>query len=194
MPVSAKPHHKLRGFPAKTLQMFVRLPPALQHLLQECPDPADLLPRLTELGLLTEATRLLAYTLPEREAVWWACMCVEYTAPTDLPIAERAAVEAAKAWVWRPDEAARQEAWTAATISGYHTASGWAALGAAWSHRTPFKQAISGGHGAEKAIALASVRDDRGREQERRHRFIEGGIDIANGGAGRLPATSGRQT
>lgn len=177
---------KLRRFEPALLHRWLRLPPEHQALVEEIGDPERLLWRLRQLGLLSEAVRMLAYALPEREAVWWSCMCVRHTAPS-LPETERIAVEAAEVWVRRPEQAARHEAALAASASGYAAPGAWSALGAAWSQRERLLADLCGGRGAATAVARSVVRHGPGREQERLRRFIRSGVDIGNGGAGRIP-------
>ncbi len=183
MPMPPLQDSKLRDLPTPLLRRWLRLPPDHGALLVKHPGSADLLLRLGERRLFAEAARLLAYALPEREAVWWACMCVEDTGDTSS--AGRQAVEAAEAWVRRADEHTRREAAWAAAAAGYATPGAWAALGAYWAHRTPFTPALCGGRGAEMVIARITARDDPASAAERLRRFIIAGMDIAAGGAGR---------
>ncbi|HYZ63460.1 MAG TPA: hypothetical protein VE650_13500, partial [Acetobacteraceae bacterium] len=103
MPTQALACQKLRSFEPDLWRRWLQLPPPHASLPDEFPEPDALLSHLVELGLLLEATRVLAYGLPEREAVWWSCMCVRHTLPRDPADAEVAAVTAAEAWVRRPD-------------------------------------------------------------------------------------------
>ena len=180
---------KLRRFEPALLHRWLQLPPEHQKLVSEFGEPEHLLWHLRRLELLAEAVRLLAYALPEREAVWWSCMCVRRTAAS-LPDAERGAVEAAEAWVRCPEPAARHEAALAASASGYAAPGAWSALGAAWSQRERLLPDLCGGRGAATAVARAAARDGPERVQERLRRFIQSGVDIGNGGAGRIPDES----
>jgi hypothetical protein len=186
MPGYDAPCPKLRGIEPRLLQHWLRLPEEHHVLLGQPQEPVSLLHQLCDRGLWPEATRLLAYALPEREAVWWSCMCVRHTA-ADLPGSERLAIEAAEAWVRRPEMPQRREAALAASASGYAAAGAWSALGAAWSQRAPLLPDLCGGRGAATAVARAAVRDGAGRRIDRLRRFIRSGVDVANGGAGQLP-------
>lgn len=95
---------KLRTLPRPVLIRRLRLAPDQEHLLDRQTSP--LLDHLCDNNLLTAAARLLAYALPEREAVWWGCMCVGHTA-AQCEEGERRALEAAEAWVWHPGEGHR---------------------------------------------------------------------------------------
>jgi len=190
MTVAARPRHKLHSFPTETLQMFVRLPPARQSLLYEYPDPDDLVVQLTELGLLTETTRLLACTLPEREAVWWGCMCVTHTAPPDSPPIEREALEAAEAWVRQPGAPGCYERALTTAQACNGAPPSWVGLAICWSQRLR-KPNHGAARGVEAAISRAAVRTTPEHRAERLQRFIASGRDIATGGAGRLPPAAG---
>ena len=180
------PCRKLRPFPAELLRYWLQLPQRHQELPDEFDDPQALLARLCQLDLLTEASRLLAYALPEREAIWWSCMCVRHTMPRSAE-AESAAVEAAEAWVRQPDKLTRHEAGLAATAPGYAAPGAWSALGASWGQREKLLRDLCAGRGAAMAVYRSAIRRDPDRRVERLRRFISSGIDIGNGGAGRLP-------
>ena len=177
---------KLRRFEPALLHRWLQLPPERQEIVEAFDKPELLLWQLRRSGLLPEAIRMLAYALPEREAIWWSCMCVRHTAPS-LPDAERWAVDAAEAWVRRPEPATRHEAALAASAPGYAAPGAWSALGAAWSQRERLLPDLCGGRGAVTAVTRAATRGGPERAPERLRRFIESGVDIGNGGAGRIP-------
>ena len=137
----------------------------------------------------------MAHTLPQREAVWWACMCVSHTAPADLPAADRAAREAAEDWVRQQTDKSRRLAWERAQAGGCQSPEAWAAVAAFWSGGSmspegqpdvpPARICAAGGGrggGARRGARRPVRRDDRLR------RFLESGRNIAAGGPGRLPA------
>ena len=180
------PCRKLRRFDPALLQRWLQLPPDHRDLVNVIDDPAALLWRLGQLSLWTQSIRLLAYALPEREAVWWSCMCVRHTAPI-LPEPEQLAVAAAEAWVRRPEKATRHEAALAASAPGYAAPGAWSALGAVWSQRERLLPDLCGGRGAATAVTRSAARGGPKRVQERLRRFVISGVDVGNGGAGRLP-------
>lgn len=181
---------KLRVLAPDVLRERLRIPPGKDTILVDHDGPGDLLNRLVQQDLLIEAARLLAYALPEREAVWWSCMCVLHTAPADFPAAERQATQAAEAWVRQPSEETKREAAWAAAAAGYGAPGAWPALAAYWS-RPALEGDTRGGRGVDTAITRAAMRDDTSRQNERLRRFIGSGRDIASGGAGRLPPEAG---
>jgi hypothetical protein len=186
MSAAAGPHRKLRRLPIDLLERRLQLPPAHSHILKDYPDPSDCLDQLLKLQLHPEALRLLAYALPDRESVWWSCMCAEATAPNNMPPAERTALDAAEAWVFRPDETAQLHARSTAEAAGLNTPGAWAALAASWSNRTPPSETKCAGRATERVIRLASTRNAYDLAAERRLRFIAAGRDIASGGDGRI--------
>jgi hypothetical protein len=146
-----------------------------------------LLNRLVERDLLPEAVRLLCYALPEREAVWWACMCVGHTVPVaTLPPEQGVALSAAESWVWQPCDETRRQALDATKKAGYDTPAAWVAR-AAFASRLPASAPTRTGRKVERAVALAATYGGAERQTERLHRFIASGREIAGGGAGRLP-------
>jgi hypothetical protein len=181
---------KLRVMDGALLHRWLKLPPEHAGLIDDlAPVPASLLARLRSLNLWDQALRHLAYGLPEREAVWWSCMCVRFTGGK-LPEAEAKAVLATEAWVRQPSPATRQESAMAASAAGYAAPGAWAALGATWSHRKRFLPDLCGGRGAAMAVDRAANRNTSEPEllAARRHAFFNAGVDISRGGAGRLPA------
>jgi hypothetical protein len=71
--------------------------------------PVDFIKSLAAAGNYRDAISCCAYLLPRREAVWWACHCVR-AARVSLGAEERAALDAAEAWVGTPEEDFRQAA------------------------------------------------------------------------------------
>jgi hypothetical protein len=182
---------KLLVLDHRYLELRLRLPGNHSRLLQE-DQPRVLLKRLVERNLLQEANRLFAYALPAREAVWWACMCVEHTVCPSMAVPERHALDAAQDWVRKPTVEAQRHAGILARRAGYQYPSAWAAVAASWVRKTePTQQTTTEatsrvGQALENAVLLASLRGDPSRQPHRLLRFIDSGSDIASGGAGRL--------
>jgi hypothetical protein len=167
---------------------------AVAALVAAAPDAAAGLAALAEAGRYPEAMRLAAHALPKREAVWWACMCARAVPDLQIAEADRAALEAAEAWVRKPEEATRRAAMAQAQATGFKSAEAWAAVGAFWSggSMAPEGQpmvppaehltgvAISG------SVVLAAVRRLPERAEIRFRRFLVSARDIAAGGAGRI--------
>ena len=171
-----------------------------QAALAGCASVAQALSRLEVAGMLEEATRLIAHSLPAREAVWWACMCARHTASSGAdPVGEAAACEAAEDWVRRQTDAQRRLAMAAAERAGFSSAGSWAAIAAFWSGdsmappdapKVP-PQPHFRGLAVAGAVALAAVRGDATRREGRLARFLQSAHEVSRGGAGRLDAEAG---
>ncbi len=81
---------------------------ALQ-LLQPDMRPEAFIEALSQAEKWPEAIKVMARTLPAREAVWWACVCTRQTESlTDEQ--DTKALEAAEEWVYKPTEENREKA------------------------------------------------------------------------------------
>jgi len=165
-------------------------------LVAKAADAGAALEALVQAGLFTEATKVLAFALPKRESVWWACMCARHTMPATLPEPDRLALEAAEKWVFKGEEAVRRAAFAYAETAGFGTPEAWAAVGAFWSgdSMAPSGQAAVppaphlSGTAVSGAVLLAAVRDQPARRPARLTRFVASGREIADGGSGRIMA------
>jgi hypothetical protein len=155
----------------------------------------DALAKLEAGGFLLEATKLMAYALPKREAVWWSCMCSSHTAPRDLAEADQNCRRAAEEWVRGQNEKLRYAAWDKAQASGFGTPEVYTAIAAFWSGGSMAPEGQPAvppqphftGNAVAGVIALSAVRGDPTRRDARLKRFLESGRSIAVGGPGRLP-------
>jgi hypothetical protein len=111
-----------------------------------------------------------------------------------------AAVEAAEAWVYRPTDETRRNAMARAQAAKFDSPGAWAAVGAFWSGGSiapPDLPAVPPaphltGVAVAGAITLAAVQTEPALADQKRQRYIEFAIDIANGGSGRLETKSPR--
>lgn len=106
-------------------------------LLADGLKPVAFLRLLVEHGHYADAIRMLAHGMLPRQAVWWACLCVRHAGESDLPPAERAALQAAIAWVVDPSAANQQAAKAASDEATLDTPAGGAALAAYWCGSAP---------------------------------------------------------
>lgn len=186
---------KIAGKELAALRPLVALPTVAAAAVKDCGLAAEAIDALEAGGFLVEATRLLAYALPKREAVWWACMCAAHTAPPDLAEPDRLAREAAEQWVRQPNDKNRRAAMAHAEATSFEAPEAWTAVAVFWSGDTigPEDQPAvpPAPHMTGKAVAgtiyLAAVRTDPSLQNARLKRFLESGRDIAAGGTGRLP-------
>src|SRR3954451_15728477 len=101
---------KFAGRDLVSLLPRLNLPPAAADAVRNGVPVPDALALLEAGGFLLPAARVIAFALPRREAVWWACMCALHTAPPDLPQPDRLAREAAESWVRQQTDAQRRTA------------------------------------------------------------------------------------
>lgn len=94
--------------------------------------PVALLDKFCSAGLWVDALRLAAYTCAKREAVWWACLCIEAAHMTLNP-AQQEALQTAQRWVKTQEEAERRLAFPASETAGLNHAAGCVALATFWS-------------------------------------------------------------
>jgi hypothetical protein len=164
---------------------------------------AFLLPTLSPqgyLGLLlanehyADAVRFLAFALPIREGVWWACVMARVNLQAEPQPGILDALKAAEAWVYTPDDAVRRQCLAHAETLNFEGAASYAALAAFWSGGSMAPEGMPdvlpdaklGPTGVGAAILLAVT---GGPPLQMNDRFLEAiarGIDIANGGNGQM--------
>jgi len=191
--MASAPLKKVTAARAADLCAHFDLTPEAKALLVD-PMPPDLfLDLLIQKGHLLDVIALLAFALPKREAVWWACVCARDVLAPDAPAELDDAIKAAEAWVYKPTEENRRAAMEKAERAGFDKPASWAAVGAFWSGgsmappaapvvppaETLTAKAVSG------AILLAAVQREPERAAERHRQFLDDGIDIAMGGTGK---------
>jgi hypothetical protein len=114
--------------------LFDAFPTAQQDVDSKPSDAPSLeyLRSLAESGEFNKAVAFCAYLLPRREAVGWGCRCVKNLLP-NLPPEEQPGLQAADAWVRRPDEEQRLAALELGMRSNAQSPTTWLALAAGWS-------------------------------------------------------------
>lgn len=115
---------------------MLELEEASQALLAENPRllPGQFLARLLERGLLVDAIRFKAQTLPKRQAIWWALNCVRMMPDHSRKQEQnQQALSAVEVWLADPTEANRRNAEAAARTLNYETPAAWTAMTVFWS-------------------------------------------------------------
>ncbi len=165
--------------------------------LEGDPAPHEFVDRLIRAGLHGEATRFLAYGLPEREAVRWAALCVRRVPACWSDEIAKEALAAGEAWVKEPGQSTRERASTAAGRHKFEmptAPAAWVAMAAAWAKSGSAAPAETSAaqpehmtaHAVSGAIMLAAaVEPDRATESYQG--FLETGVKIAQGKM-RVPA------
>ena len=139
-----------------------------------------------------DAIRFLAHALPRREAVWWACTSSRRALGREPEPEDVAALEAADAWVRRPDDEHARAALNAAETAGMESASSLTAVAAFFSSGNisppgmpaiPPEEHLTGTMVASAVLTAGSVGKPE-RAPERYRLLLQQGIDIAAGGKG----------
>lgn len=129
----------------------------------------------------------LAYALPEREAVWWGCMCVLHASQRQLPAAAQRAIEAAQAWVRRPSEAGRRDMLPLVREAGGSTPAAFVAR-AVFASRTGDPASLRAGFSVCRAVLEAAAAIGASARASELAGFRASALDIAAGGAGWIEA------
>jgi hypothetical protein len=151
--------------------------------------PGQFLDLLVERRLFEDAIRFLAHALPNREAVWWAVLCIrEVTGPAP-PEPVVAALRAAEAWVQDPADEVRRAARGAAKAAGPSSPAAMAATAAFQSGGSlgppdgpeilPSEFATP--RGVANAITIASLQAPAEKAPERFLSFVVRGVEVATG-------------
>jgi hypothetical protein len=193
-PKPAKPS-KIADAKLEEILPYCKMPPEAKALIEAAPDAQGVINVLAKNGYLLEATRVYAQALPNRESVWWACMCAYHTAPDDMDPNERKPRDLAETWVRSQKDEDRRAAMEAAKARDMKGPEAWCASAAFYSGDSiapikypPNKPAPHlSGMVVAAAVLLASLRGDASRQPDRLARFLESAQDISGGGSGRLP-------
>jgi hypothetical protein len=164
----------------------------------ELPAAGELTPVQYLNGLLAArdygaAVKFLAFALPPREGVWWACTCARLELEEGASKAVLAALQAAETWVRYPTEDNRRAAMACAQATDFKSPASWAAVAAFWSGGSMAPRGLPEipaaahliGVAVAGAVALAAVLSEPQCADEKRERYLAAAIDIANGGSGR---------
>jgi hypothetical protein len=187
---------QLAKIAADSAEQVAHLAAAGGHQLPPCDGlaPADFIGQLLESRDFEAAVKFMAFALPPREAVWWACVCarMELQEPVEGAVAN--ALAAAETWVRKPTDEHRRAAMTCAQAANFDSPAAWAAVGAFWSGGSmgpPDVPAVPPaphllGVAIVGAVTLAAVQFQPELAGERRERYIAAAVNIANGGNGRV--------
>ena len=163
--------------------------PAARALARAGQTPRQYLSALMTANHFMDAVRVLAWALPRREALWWACQCVRQVITDKDGPAEQAALQAATRYTQTPSEAHRRAAAAAAEVVEFATPAGCAAMAAFWSEGSlappELPPAAAPEHltptGVANAVVLATVHRDPENAEEKYRRFLALGLNVADG-------------
>jgi hypothetical protein len=157
--------------------------------LGDDPTPRLFLERLLDGNRHEDAARFLAHALPERESVWWGCLCLGHALHLGPTSPVPAALEAAVRWVVEPSERNRAAAKGPGEEARMTTPMGCLAMAASWSgggtrppglpgaSPSPLLTARAVGDG----ILLAAVQGDPAGSAGLLRRFLALGLGVADG-------------
>jgi len=150
--------------------------------------PADrFAERLVARQLYVDAVRCLAYALPRPQAIAWACQVAARSMGKQAVDGERAALDAATAWLREPGEEHRRAAFAAAQAAEFTTPAGLAALAVFWSGGSiappEIQEVPPAPHLCAQAVAnsiiLAAVRSEPQHASEKYKQFLQIGAAVA---------------
>ena len=156
-------------------------------LLRDPMTPREFLQALTGAGRITGAIQFLAQVLPGREAVRWACQCLDKTVEETGSPPEVRALKAARAWVDQPAQVRCFEAWAAAEAAGLETAGGLVAAAAFFSGKTlsppdlpptPPPEGLTG-ETASAALLMAVSAMEPSRSEAALLEYLKAGVSLA---------------
>jgi hypothetical protein len=173
---------------AEVCQRF-RLGRAAATLLREDLTPGQFLDLLAGRQLFEDAIGFLAHALPNREAVWWAVLCIRDDAGSAPPEPVVAALRTAEAWVRDPSDENRRAARGAARAAGLGSPAAMVATAAflgGGSLGPPggpevLPSEYSAARSVANAVSLAALRDPPGKAPERFPSFVARGVEVATG-------------
>jgi hypothetical protein len=174
-----------RAGPAATLAPRVPLGDEARALLRPEWSARQYLDALTAAGHLIDAVRFLAWALPRREGVWWACQCIRTAGLSE----DEAALAAAEKWAVSATDDHRRAAFTAGEAGNFESPAGVAALAAFWSGGSlaPPKLAVVPPaenlcpNAVGNAVILAAVASAPEKAEEKYRLFLQVGMDVAEG-------------
>jgi hypothetical protein len=189
--MSQGPLTKVKAAKAAEICQHFDLKEEARPLLCDSLTPREFLDALLANRQYQAAIPFVAHALPQREAVWWGCLCLRHVSKVPLPPAEEAACKAAVQWVLEPTEENRRAAKAPGQAAGMGTPAGTLALAACWTGGSlsppnlptvppsPFMTA----KGVAGAVLLAGTKADPPTIPDTQRLFVELGIDVAAGRA-----------
>lgn len=184
---------KVQASTAAEICRLYELDPDAAALLDEATTPASFMERLMAEQRFADAARFLAYALPKREAVWWACLCARAVTTEEVSPDNLAALDAAEAWVYKPIDENRRKAMALAEKTPMDSCASWAAVAAFWSAGSmapedapavPPGEELTGA-AVSGAVILAAVQTEPEKAPDKYAKFLSKGLDVARGGSGR---------
>lgn len=200
MAIRTEPFRKVVDKFAADVCSRVQLSDDARSVLVPQLSPQGFLGLLIERDLYADGVRFLAFALPIREGVWWACVTARAMLP-EAPSAElMQCLKCAEAWVYAPGEAERRTCLTAAESNKMEGPAAFAALAAFWSGGNLAAEGMPevppdpslGPIGVGASILLSVTGGDPTKMNDRFLNALTRGMNIADGGNGRLEGDARR--
>jgi hypothetical protein len=178
-----------RAGPAATLAPRAKLSDEATSLLRPEWTARQYLEALIAAGRWHDAIRFLAWALPRREAVWWACQCIRAANLPPGPPEDARALEAAEKWAASATEDHRRAAFAAGQTVNFETPAALAALAAFWSGGSlsqprlpvvPPAEHLCPGTVGNTVILVGVIRTPE-KAEEKYRAFLQLGKDVAEG-------------
>jgi hypothetical protein len=187
--VSSLPWVKVHAATAAEICANVYLPRDARRELRLGMGPREFLDALVANKQYSAGIDFVAHALPAREAIWWGCLCFQYTFGEKLTDQDRAACLAAVIWVWQPDEEHRMASQAPADVAGLQSAAGKLARavcltgGSLAPPNLPVKppSPFAPAKAVATSVKLASLRGDKAKLAFRQKSFVELGTGVAEG-------------
>lgn len=191
--VQTDPFQKVKEATAQEICQRVDLSSEAKAFLLPSLSPQGFLALLTDNKHIGDAVRFLAFALPIREAIWWACV-IGGASRDQMTASEVDCLDRATAWVYEPDESRRRACMEAAERANLEGAAAYAALAVFWSGGSlapaNMPEALPDPHlgaiGVGASVLLSITAGEPRSLSQRFEAAMLRGMDIANGGNGRL--------
>ena len=193
MKIQAEPFRKIAATTAEQICARVDLSKQAKAYLVPDLSPQGFLSLLIEAEAIGDAVRFMAFALPVREGVWWACV-VANNQGAEQGESDAACIRSAARWVYDSTEANRRACMTAAESANFEGGAAYAALAAFWSGGSLAPEGMpdapadpSLGHiGVGASVLLSITSGDPNSLPDRFRTAMARSGDIANGGNGRM--------
>ncbi len=193
MKIQTEPFRKIVAPTAAEICERVELSAEGRAFLLPALSPQGFLALLIDAQVMGDAVRFLAFALPAREAIWWACAVAHATLPKPTEL-DRACIERSAGFVYASSEETRRACFALAEQAKFEGAAAYAALAVFWSGGSlapegmpdvdPDPKLCPIGVGA--SVLLSITTGDPLELPLRFEQAMERGMIIANGGNGWL--------
>ncbi len=119
---------KVQPTTAEAICKRFSLPPMAEKRLRTGMTPRDFVDALLEGKQYLAAVDFIAHALPQREAIWWGCLCLQHASGGRLSTVERTACKAAVQWILSASPETRAAAKAPGEAGGQNSPGGLLAM------------------------------------------------------------------